>query len=110
MAFFPTGHAGILPQPPCLLLLLPLFLLDGCASPIALNRAVDAYDEATTGAASRQLLVNIVRAYHNQPVHFTGVSNVAATFDFRVSAGATPALTGNAGGILMPVFGGSEMD
>jgi hypothetical protein len=51
--------------------------------------------------------MNIARAYHNQPVHFTGVSNVAATFDFRVSAGATPALTGNAGGILMPVFGGS---
>jgi hypothetical protein len=107
MAFFPTGHADTLPQPPCLLLLLPLFLLGGCASPIALNRAVGAYDEATTNAASRQLLVNIARAYHNQPVHFTGVSNVAATFDFRVSAGATPALTGNAGGILMPVFGGS---
>ena len=43
----------------------------------------------------------------HQPIHFTGVSNIAATFDFRVSAGATPALTGEASKTLMPIFGGS---
>ena len=81
--------------------------LSGCVSPIALHRAVGAYDEAITSAASKQLLMNIARAHHHQPIHFTAVSNVAATFDFRFSAGGTPALTGNAGGMLMPVFGGS---
>ena len=66
-----------------------------------------AYDEAIVSAASKQLLMNIARAHQRQPIHFTGVSNIAATFDFRFSAGGTPALTGNAGGLLMPVFGGS---
>ena len=47
------------------------------------------------------------RAHRHQPIHFTGVSNIAATFDFRVNAGATPALTGEASKTLMPVFGGS---
>ncbi|HEX4969285.1 MAG TPA: hypothetical protein VFV44_12240 [Nitrospiraceae bacterium] len=79
----------------------------GCLSPITLNRAVTAYDEAVTEAASKQLLINIARAHQHQPIHFTGVSNIAATFDFRVSAGATPALTGDASRALMPVFGGS---
>lgn len=84
-----------------------LLALSGCVSPITLNRAVGAYDEAITSAASKQLLMNIARAHHRQPIHFTGVSNVAATFDFRFNAGATPALGGLAGQVLMPIFGGS---
>jgi hypothetical protein len=79
----------------------------GCLSPITLNRAVTSYDEAITDAISKQLLINIARAHQHQPIHFTGVSNIAATFDFRVSAGATPAFTGEAGRALMPIFGGS---
>ena len=79
----------------------------GCLSPITLNRAVTAYDEAVTEALSKQLLINIARAHQHQPIHFTGVSNIAATFDFRFSAGATPALTGDASRALMPIFGGS---
>lgn len=79
----------------------------GCLSPITLNRAVTTYDEAITDAISKQLLINIARAHQNQPIHFTGVSNIAATFDFRVSAGVTPALTGEASRGLMPIFGGS---
>ncbi|SOD40784.1 hypothetical protein SAMN06298226_1066 [Nitrosovibrio sp. Nv4] len=84
-----------------------LLALSGCVSPITLNRAVGAYDDAITSAASKQLLMNIARAHHRQPIHFTGVSNVAATFDFRFNAGATPALGGLAGQVLMPIFGGS---
>src|SRR5687768_18620404 len=84
-----------------------LLALSGCVSPITLNRAVGAYDDAITSAASKQLLMNIARAHHHQPIHFTGVSNVAATFDFRFNAGATPALGGLAGQALMPIFGGS---
>jgi hypothetical protein len=79
----------------------------GCLSPITLNRAVTTYDEAITDAISKQLLINIARAHQHQPIHFTAVSNIAATFDFRVSAGATPALTGEASRALMPIFGGS---
>ncbi len=81
--------------------------MTGCLSPITLNRAVTAYDEAITDAISKQLLINIARAHQHQPIHFTAVSNIAATFDFRVSAGATPALTGEASRGLMPIFGGS---
>lgn len=84
-----------------------LALLSGCLSPVTLTRAVIAYDDAITESQSKQLLVNIARAQHHQPIHFTGVSNVAATFDFRFNAGATPALTGEASRTLLPVFGGS---
>jgi hypothetical protein len=90
-----------------LLYLISAMVLSGCVSPIALNRAVSAYDDAITSAASKQLLMNIARAHHHQPIHFTGVSNVAATFDFRFNAGATPALGGLAGAVLMPIFGGA---
>ena len=75
--------------------------------PVTLNRAVTSYDEAITDAISKQLLINIVPAHQHQPIHFTGVSNIAATFDFRVTAGATPAFTGNDGRALMPIIGGS---
>lgn len=90
-----------------LLYLSSAVVLSGCLSPIALNRAVSAYDDAITSAASKQLLMNIARAHHHQPIHFTGVSNVAATFDFRFNAGATPAAGGLAGAVLMPIFGGA---
>lgn len=83
------------------------YLLAGCLSSTALHHAVSAYDDAITAAISRQLLTNIARASHHQPIHFTGVSNVAATFDFRFNAGATPALGGMSGNTLMPIFGGS---
>ncbi|MEQ1679909.1 MAG: hypothetical protein ABL950_04825 [Nitrospira sp.] len=84
-----------------------LLVLSGCLSPITLTRAVIAYDEAITESQSKQLLVNIARAQHHQPIHFTGVSNVAATFDFRFTAGATPALTGDASRTILPIIGGS---
>jgi len=83
------------------------FTLTGCLSPITLNRAVIAYDEAVSKAESEQLLINIARAQHHQSIHFTRVPNIAATFDFRINAGGTPALTGESGGLLMPLFGGS---
>lgn len=90
-----------------LLAVLCSLVLSGCLSPITLNRAVLAYDDAVTDSIAKQLLINVARAQHHQPVHFTGVSNIAATFDFRVNAGATPALTGEASRALMPIFGGS---
>jgi len=79
----------------------------GCLSPSTLNHAVTAYDQAVTNAISKQLLINIGHDHQPQPIHFTGVSNIAATFELRVSAGATPALTGEASGALMLIIGGS---
>jgi hypothetical protein len=81
--------------------------LSGCFSAVSLNKVVVAYDEAVTDALSKQLLINIARAQHRQPVHFTGVSNVAATFDFRVSGGITPIFTGEVGTTLAPLASGS---
>ncbi len=64
-------------------------VLAGCLSPIAMHRAVLEYDRTVSYVESDLLLLNIARARHHRPVHFTAVSSVAATFDFRASAGIT---------------------
>lgn len=82
--------------------------LSGCLAHVTLDRTVLAYDAATTEALSQQLLLNIARARNHEPIHFTGVSSVAASYNFTVSAGATPPLGGLEGGfVLAPIFGGS---
>lgn len=82
-------------------------LLGGCASTIALDRAVMGYDVTSADSVSKQLLLNIARARHNQPMHFTAISNIAATYRFTVSAGVGPAVTGDRGGLLLPILGSS---
>ncbi len=80
----------------------------GCLSPISLERSVVAYDHAVTNSLTHQLMLNIARAHHHHSIHFTAVSNIAATFDFRINAGATPPLGGVTGGeALSPIFGAS---
>lgn len=64
-----------------------LLLLTGCLSPIAMHRAVIEYDRTVSYVEADLLLLNIARARYHRPVHFTAVSSVAATFDFRTSAG-----------------------
>jgi hypothetical protein len=80
-----------------------VWLITGCVSPIALHHAVLAYDRTVEQVTSEQLLLNIVRARFYQPLHFTKVSSVAATFDFRVSAGIAPP-EGDARGLVGPMF------
>jgi hypothetical protein len=80
-------------------------LAAGCASPIALDHAVMAYDTTTADSVSKQLLLNIARARFNQPMHFTAISNIAATYRFSVSTGVVPALTGDRGALLLPILG-----
>lgn len=76
--------------------------------PLALKQSVASYDQAVTDVQMEQLLLNIARAHHRTPLHFTKVSTIAATFDFRINAGATPPLGGLEGGfILSPIFGSS---
>jgi hypothetical protein len=79
----------------------------GCAATLALDRVIEAYDTTTTNSVAQQLLLNIARARHNQPMHFTGISSVAATYKVSVNAGFGGALTGNSGGLIVPVFGTS---
>lgn len=81
------------------------FSASGCVSVIALDHAVGAYDRTVVKLVSEQLLLNIARARHNQPIHFTAISSIAATYNFGFSAGATPALTGESGSLLAPIFG-----
>jgi hypothetical protein len=59
------------------LTVLSLCGLQGCFSPMALDRAVIEYDKTTTDILSKQLLLNIARSHQHQPLHFTGVSNIA---------------------------------
>lgn len=61
--------------------------MSGCLSPIAMHRAVMAYDRTVSDVQTDMLLLNIARARHRRHLHFTAVSNVAATFDFRATAG-----------------------
>ncbi len=79
----------------------------GCASAVALDHAVVAYDTRTAESVSKQLLLNIARARHNQPMHFTAISNIAATYRFSLTGGVGPALTGERGGLLVPIISGS---
>ena len=67
-----------------------LFTVAGCVSPIALHRAVIEYDRATARIQAEMLLLNIARSKSLEPLHFTAVSSIAATFGFTAAAGITP--------------------
>ena len=71
---------------------LMFIILSGCLSPIAMHRAVIEYDRTVSYVEADLLLLNIARARYHRPVHFTAVSSVAATFDFRTSAGISGGL------------------
>jgi hypothetical protein len=92
------------------LLAVMLTTLPACISAISLKQAVEGYNTATTDILAEQLLANIVRVGQRQTAHFTGVTSIAATFNYTVNAGATPALTGDSGGMILPTFGGSASD
>ncbi len=78
-------------------------LLAGCASTTALDRVVLAYDTSTGDAVAKQLLVNIARARRNEPMHFTTVSSVAATYKFALNGGFGP-VGGARTGLIAPIF------
>jgi hypothetical protein len=73
---------------------------------VALDRAVLGYDRAAASSLSKLLLLNVARARYNEPVHFSGVSSIAATYKFSFSGGAAPAQTGDIGALVVPSFGG----
>ena len=71
--------------------------LTGCLSPVAMHRAVLEYDRTVSRVEAEMLLLNIARARYLQPTHFTAISSVAATFDFRVNTGVTGVFAENPG-------------
>jgi hypothetical protein len=101
---------GRQPSPRLTELLLLSLLASGaaaCVPRITLDRAVMAYDRTTAESVAKQLLLNIARARRNQPMHFTAISNIAATYRFSANAGVSPALTGDKGFLLVPLIGAS---
>ncbi|MCP9453427.1 MAG: hypothetical protein NNA23_12175 [Nitrospira sp.] len=70
-----------------LCVLMAMLSLSGCLSPVAMHRAVIEYDRTVNAVEAEMLLLNIARAKQGQPRHFTAISSVAATFDFRSNAG-----------------------
>jgi hypothetical protein len=88
---------------PVYLAVVAALAMPGCVSPVAMHQAVLAYDRSVERVTSEELLLNIVRARFYQPVHFTKVSSVAATFDFRVTVGITPP-AGDSRSLVAPMF------
>lgn len=88
----------------------PALLLADCVSPMALENVSLAYNQATANDISRQLLLNIARARYNEPIHFSGIANIAATLNFQANIGLTPPLTGDNGTTLLPIIGAGVSD
>lgn len=84
-------------HPLCRILLTLFIGLTGCVSPIAMHRAVMQYDRTVSRVETELLLLNIARSRLHQPIHFTVVSSIAATFDFRTNSGITGVFTDNPG-------------
>ena len=76
----------------------------GCFGRIALDRAVIDYDSTAAESISKQLLLNIARAHYNQPMHFTAISSIAATYKFSTSAGTGASQAGNNGHVVVPII------
>lgn len=48
----------------------------GCVSPVVLDSAVLEYDRALNRSEAELLLLDIARARHHRPIHFTAVSSI----------------------------------
>jgi hypothetical protein len=80
--------------------------MSGCLSPPTIERAGIEYDRVVNNVIMEQLLLNLARARFHHPIHFTVVSNIAATFDFRVNAGVGHSLESVSPITIVPLAGG----
>ncbi|GBL38862.1 hypothetical protein EMGBD2_01200 [Nitrospirota bacterium] len=71
----------------CIVAMALIVALPGCVSPIAINRAIVAYDQSVIQAENELLLINLLRMRDEELPHFTITASIAATFDFRVTGG-----------------------
>ena len=85
-----------------------ILLWSGCVSPVAMHRAVLEYDWTVNRIETELLLLNIARTRYHEPIHFTAVSTIAATFDFRVNSGLTGLLAGAPGADSLSLTLGSS--
>ena len=83
-------------------------LWGGCVSPVAMHQAVLEYDWTVNRIETELLLLNIARTRYHEPIHFTAVSNIAATFDFRVNTGLAGLLAGAPGADSLSLTLGSS--
>lgn len=82
-------------------------LVAGCVPTTRFDHVVVDYDTTTRSSIAKLLLLNIARARHNQPMHFTAISNVVATYRYTVGGGIGPAATGELGWLPTPNLSGS---
>ncbi len=61
--------------------------LSGCLAPIALEQAVMLYDEKVSQIKAKLHLLNVLRARHNLPIHYSTVESIAEEFTFESSIG-----------------------
>jgi hypothetical protein len=93
-----AGERMLRPRPMRALALSSIALvLSGCLGPVSLRDAVLGYDRTVSGIERELLLLNIARLRDRLPVHFTVTSNIAATFDYRISATAAVLYNSNPG-------------
>ena len=91
-------------------LLIAFCMLSGCFSPLAMHQAVLEYDRTVSRLEAEMLLLNIARSRHFHPNHFTALSSVAATFEFKANAGIAPGAAGLTETIVAPVLGASAAE
>jgi hypothetical protein len=91
-----------------LLLAIAMLAVPSCVTTTRLDQMVVAYDTTTEESTAKLLLLNIARARHNQPINFTRISSVVATYRFTVSGGIVPAATGDRGWLPMPIFSAGQ--
>jgi hypothetical protein len=72
----------------------------GCVGPPVLERQVLGYDQVTKTLDEQLLLVNIARVAHDEPIHFTSTSSIAATFDWTTTLGVGGQLTQRGSNLL----------
>ncbi len=85
---------------------LALVVTAGCVGRTAFSDTVLDYDDSVSRAQARMLLLNIARAHHRRPLHFTTVSGIAATFDFETQATVAGELSESPGlSLFLPSFG-----
>ena len=73
-----------------------------------MHTAVLEYDWTINRIETELLLLNIARTRYHEPIHFTAVSNIAATFDFRVNTGLAGLLAGAPGADSLSLTLGSS--
>ena len=76
---------------------------------MALHRAVVEYDRAVAQVRAEMLLLNIARSEKIEPLHFTAVSSITATFTFGAQAGFLPTGT-DTGPLVAPFFKGTALE